>query len=57
MKSKLSSLRVRMLLPVIAMTLFIVALLTVLFSRAYTNMIVQQEQDQKVYILVAEQVL
>ena len=46
MKMKLSSLRFRMLLPVIAMTLFVVTLLTVLFSRAYINMIVQQEQDE-----------
>ena len=46
MKLKLSSLRFRMLLPVIAMTLFVVALLTVLFSRAYTSMILQQEQDE-----------
>ena len=46
MKHKLTSLRVRMLLPVIAMTLFVVALLTVLFSRAYTNMILQQERDE-----------
>lgn len=46
MKNKLSSLRVRMLLPVIAMTLFVVTLLTALFSRAYTGMIVQQEQDR-----------
>ena len=46
MKLKLSSLRFRMLLPVIAMTLFVVALLTVLFSRAYTSMILQQEQAE-----------
>ena len=46
MKRKLSSLRFRMLLPVIAMTLFVVALLTILFSRAYTSMILQQEQDE-----------
>ena len=46
MKLKLSSLRFRMLLPVIAMTLFVVALLTILFSRAYTSMILQQEQDE-----------
>ncbi len=45
MKQKLKSLRLRMLLPVIAMTLFVVILLTVLFSRAYTKMILQQEQE------------
>ena len=45
MKTKLSSLRFRMILPVIAMTLFVVVLLTTLFSRAYINMIVQQEKE------------
>ena len=46
MKLKLSSLRLRILLPVIAMTLFVVALLTTFFSRAYTRVILQQEQDE-----------
>ena len=46
MKAKLSSLQFRMLLPVIAMTLFVVALLAVFFSRAYTGVILQQEQDE-----------
>ena len=45
MKQQLKSLRFRMLLPVVSMTLFVVILLTVLFSRAYTNMILQQEQE------------
>ena len=45
MKQKLMSLRVRMLLPVIAMTLFVVILLTMLFSRAYIDMILQQENE------------
>ena len=45
MKHKLTSLRVRMLLPVIVMTLFVVILLTVLFSRAYISMILQQENE------------
>ena len=45
MKQKLSSLRVRMLLPVIAMTLFVVTMLTVLFSRGFIGMILQQEQE------------
>ena len=45
MKDKLASLQFRMLLPVIMMTLFVVTLLTVLFSRAYTGMILQQEQE------------
>ncbi|MDO5133083.1 MAG: PP2C family protein-serine/threonine phosphatase [Eubacteriales bacterium] len=45
MKQMLKSLRVRMLLPVVVMTLFVVILLTTLFSRAYTGMILQQEQE------------
>ena len=45
MKEKLMSLRVRMLLPVIAMTLFVVILLTGLFSRAYIDMILQHENE------------
>ena len=45
MKQKLKSLRFHMLLPVIVMALFVVILLTVLFSRAYTNMVMQQEQE------------
>lgn len=45
MKQKLKSLRVRMLLPVIVMTLFVVTMLTTLFSRAYISMILQQEQE------------
>ena len=34
-----------MLLPVVAMTLFVVILLTAVFSRAYIGMILQQEQE------------
>ena len=45
MKQKLKSLQIRMLLPVIAMTLLIVVMLTTLFSRAYISMILQQEQE------------
>ena len=45
MKQKLKSLRFRMILPVVAMTLFVVILLTTLFSRAYTGMILRQEQE------------
>ena len=45
MKQKLTSLRVRMLLPVIIMTLFVVSLLTVLFSRVYITMILRQENE------------
>ena len=44
-KLKVTSLRFRMLLPVIVMTLFAVALLTTFFSRAYTDTIIRQEQD------------
>ena len=46
MKQKLKSLRVHMLLPVIAMTLLVVTMLTTLFSRAYITMILQQEQEE-----------
>ena len=45
MKQKLKSLQVRRLLPVFAMTLFVVVMLTTMFSRAYINMILQQEQE------------
>ncbi len=45
MKPKLTSLRVRMLLPVIIMTLFVVRLLTVLFSSVYITMILRQENE------------
>ena len=45
MKEKLKSLQIRMLLPVIAMAVFVVTMLTTLFSRAYISMIVQQEQE------------
>ena len=45
MNHKLTSLRVRMLLPVIAMTLFVVILLTAMFSRAFIGMILQQENE------------
>ena len=45
MKHKLTSLRVRMLLPVIVMTLFVVILLTAMFSRAFIGMILQQENE------------
>jgi len=44
-KHKLRSLRVRMLLPVIVMTLFVVASLTILFARVYTDMILKQEAE------------
>ena len=43
MKQKLKSLQVRMLLPVIVMTVFVIAMLTTLFSRAYISMILQRE--------------
>ena len=44
MKQKMKSLRVRLLLPVIALAIFVVTMLTTLFSRAYISMILQQEQ-------------
>ena len=46
MKRKLKTLRLRMLLPVIVMTLFVVILLTALFSRSYISKILQQEQEE-----------
>ena len=45
MKQKLKSLRFRMVLPVVLMTLFVVILLTTMFSRAYIDMILKQEQE------------
>ena len=45
MRQKLRSLRVFILLPVVSMTLLVVILLTTLFSRSYTDMILRQEQD------------
>ena len=44
MRVKAKSLRIRLLLPVIAIALFVVTLLTTLFSRAFITMILQQEQ-------------
>lgn len=46
MKMKFSSLRVRMLLPVLLMILVVVVTLTSLFSRAYTKMVLQREQEK-----------
>ena len=46
MKQKLTSLRFRILLPVIAMTLVVVTQLTGLFSRAYIQMILKQENEE-----------
>ena len=48
MKRRLRSLRLRMLLPVIAMTLLVVILMTVLFTRAYTDMVLKQEQETNI---------
>lgn len=45
MKSKLKSLRFRILLPVIVMVLFIVTLLNTVCSRAFIRMIFDQEQE------------
>ena len=44
MKKWLKSLRLQILLPVLAMILFIVSLLTGLFTTGYTRMVLQQEQ-------------
>ncbi len=45
MMQKLKSLRFRILLPVIAMALFVVLLQTTLFSRAFIRIILRQEQE------------
>ena len=45
MMQQLKSLRFRILLPVMVIILFIVALLTSLFSRGFINMALQQEQE------------
>ena len=39
MKQKLKSLQIRMLLPVIVLSVFVVSMLTTLFSHAYISMI------------------
>ena len=44
MKKWLKSLRLQILLPMLVMTVFVVALLSTLFSRAFIQMILQQEQ-------------
>ena len=44
-KEGLTSLRLRILLPVIVITVSVVTLLNTLYSRAYINMIMQQEQE------------
>ena len=45
MKQRLNSLQLRILLPVIGMTLFVVILMTTLFTRAYTDMVLTQERE------------
>jgi sigma-B regulation protein RsbU (phosphoserine phosphatase) len=45
MKQMLKSLRLRILLPVIVIALFVIILLTTMFSRAYISMILQQENE------------
>ena len=45
MKQKLKSLKFRILLPVIIITLFIVILFNSIFSHAFISMILQQEQE------------
>ena len=49
MMQKLKSLRVHMLIPVVVMTLLVVSMLTILFSRAYISMILQQEQEENAF--------
>ena len=45
MKQRLKSLRFRILLPMIAIVLFVIALLNTLFSRAFIRLLLQQEQE------------
>ncbi len=45
MRRKLKSLRLRILLPAIVLVLAVITLLTTLYSRAYINMIEQQERE------------
>ena len=51
MKQKLKSLQVRMLLPVIVMTVFVIAMLTTLFSRAYISMILQRDHALIMWVI------
>ena len=44
-KQRLTSLRFRILLPVIILVILVITLLTTLFSRAYIQMIMKQEQE------------
>ena len=45
MMQRLKSLRFRILLPMIAIVLFVIALLNTLFSRAFIRLLLQQEQE------------
>ena len=45
MMQRLKSLRVRILLPMIAIVLFVIALLNTLFSSAFIRLLLQQEQE------------
>ena len=45
MKQRLKSLRFRILLPMIAIVVFVIALLNTLFSRAFIRLLLQQEQE------------
>ena len=53
MKQKLTSLRLRILLPVIIMTLFVVILLTTMFSQGYTDMLIRQAQKRGYFVISA----
>ena len=48
MMQRLKSLRFRILLPMIAIVLFVIALLNTLFSRAFIRLLLQQEQEVNV---------
>ena len=45
LKQRFKSLRFRILLPVLIMAVFVITLLTTLYSRAFIRMILQQEQE------------
>ncbi len=45
MKQRLKSLRFRILLPMIAIVVFVIALLNTLYSRAFIRLLLQQEQE------------
>ena len=45
MKQKLKSLRIRLLLPVIFVSLFVVIILNIVFTRSYNKMVLEKQQE------------